>query len=129
MSEIGIAARFNGPPGSGNGGYSCGVLAAFIDGTCRVRLHVPPPLDTALTVRRVDSGGVQMYDGDTLVGSAVPAALALEVPPAPTLAQAVEASKGYLHHENHSYPTCFVCAGLPRFLCRGGSQKAFGFAG
>ena len=44
-----IPSRFNGPPDSGNGGYSCGVLAAFIDGPARVRLHVPPPLDKSAT--------------------------------------------------------------------------------
>ena len=45
MAVVSIPSRFNGPPLSGNGGYSCGVLAAFIDGPAQVRLHVPPPLD------------------------------------------------------------------------------------
>ena len=40
-TQVTIPARYNGPPDSGNGGYSCGVLAAFIDGPARVRLHSP----------------------------------------------------------------------------------------
>ena len=32
MSDtVTIASRFNGPADSGNGGYSCGLLAAFIE--------------------------------------------------------------------------------------------------
>ena len=53
-----IASRFNGPPNSGNGGYSCGVLAAFIDGPASIRLHVPPPLDAPLHVECTDAGDV-----------------------------------------------------------------------
>ena len=68
MSDtVTIASRFNGPADSGNGGYSCGLLAAFIDGPARVRLHAPPPLDTPLAVVRHADGRVDMRDGDTVV--------------------------------------------------------------
>jgi len=83
MTEIKIPGRFNGPPLSGNGGYSCGVLAAFIDGPSRVRLHVPLPLDRELRVVEAQDGRVEMYDGDTLVGSGVPAQETIEPPAAP----------------------------------------------
>jgi hypothetical protein len=39
-----IPARFNGPPGSGNGGYSAGLFAG--GARCEVTPRVPPPLDT-----------------------------------------------------------------------------------
>jgi hypothetical protein len=104
-----IAARFNGPPNSGNGGYSCGALAAFIDGPARVRLHVPPPLDKSLTVTESDDGIVQMHDGETLVGSGGSATLDLELPAPPSLAEAKEAMKGYPCYEDHAFPSCFVC--------------------
>lgn len=107
--SVTIAARFNGPPGSGNGGYSCGILAAFIDGPARVRLHVPPPLDVPLDVRVTDDGGVSMFDGDRPVGTAFPAALELEAPAAPTLALAKAAAGRYPCYEGHIFPTCFVC--------------------
>ncbi len=107
--SITIPSRYNGPPNSGNGGYSCGVLAVLLEGAARVRLFTPPPLDKAMTVSCHEDGHVEMHDGDTLVGSAFPVDLDLEVPPAPTLAQATEASRSFPCYENHAYPSCYVC--------------------
>lgn len=105
---ITIPARFNGPPDSGNGGYSCGALAAFIDGPARVRLHLPPPLERPLTVRNTD-GGVEMFDGEARVASAVPVELELAAPDAPSAEQATDAASRYACYQNHVFPTCFVC--------------------
>ncbi len=107
--QVSIPGRFNGPPNSGNGGYSCGVLAAFIDGPARVRLHAPPPLDTPLRVSHGDDGAVQMHDGDTLVGTAVPAPLELDIPAAPSPAEAEQAMSRFPCYEGHVFGTCFVC--------------------
>lgn len=110
MTEsITIASRFNGPADSGNGGYSCGLLASFVDGPARVRLHVPPPLDTPLTIVRHADGRIEMRDGDTVVGTAWPAPLQLDVPPAPGLAAAEDAATRFRFYEGHLFPTCFVC--------------------
>ena len=108
-AAVTVPSRFNGPPDSGNGGYSCGVLAAHIDGPARVRLHAPPPLDTAMDVRGTPDGGAAMYAGETLVGSGLPAALELDVPPAPSIDEAADAASRYACYENHVFPTCFVC--------------------
>lgn len=107
--SISIPSRYNGPPESGNGGYSCGVLAILLEGAARVRLLSPPPLDTAMAVSCHEDGHLEMHNGDTLVAAAYPAELDLDVPPAPTLEQAREASKAYLCYENHAYPRCYVC--------------------
>ena len=109
MKQIHIPARFNGPSGSGNGGYSCGVLAAFIKGPCKVRLHVPPPLDRTLSVHCGDDGKFEMLDGETVVGTAVAESLELDIPVPPSVQRAEQASKGFLCFEQHEYPTCFVC--------------------
>jgi len=110
MDELVIPGRFNGPPGSGNGGYSCGVLAAQLNSSaCKVRLHIPPPLDRPLSVHKHGTERVEMQDGETLVGTATAAVLEMDIPQAPLLEHAERASKGYLCHEEHSYPTCFVC--------------------
>ena len=115
QKQVTIPSRFNGPPASGNGGYSCGVLAAFIDGPARVRLHVPPPLDTPLDVQLDSAGAVEMYDGDVLVGSGAPLQFDLDVPASPGLAAAQEAMTRYASREEHIFPTCFVCGpGRPR---------------
>ena len=102
--EILIDRRYNGPPGSGNGGYTCGVLAAYVGEPAEVTLRSPPPLDTAM---RFD--GERLWDGETLVAEARPAELELD-PPAPiTFDAARRASARYPGFEQHDYPTCFVC--------------------
>jgi len=107
--ELRIAAKFNGPPTSGNGGYSCGLLAAYVEGPARVRLLIPPPLDTPLRISQAEDGQVDMFDGETLVGSAWPASLDMDIPSAPSLEQARAASKRYVAMANHNFPTCYVC--------------------
>ena len=108
MEELLIAQRFCGPPNSGNGGYSCGLLSKNITGACRVRLHQPPPLERALTITKAE-GQWFLKDGDQLIGSAQPAELTLVPPAPPTFEQARGAEKNYLGHTQHSFPTCFVC--------------------
>ncbi|MBT8038830.1 MAG: hypothetical protein HKO85_08345 [Xanthomonadales bacterium] len=103
-----IPARFNGPPDSGNGGYSCGVLASAIEGPARVRLHRPPPLDRDLDLRASDDG-VALFDGETRIASGAAAPLELDIPCAPSLDQARQATRRYPCYQGHVFPTCFVC--------------------
>lgn len=103
-----IGSRFNGPPSSGNGGYSCGVVAEGIDGIAQVRLRVPPPLDRALSLES-DGRSSVLRDGDLVVGEAVAAELDLAVPGFPGWDAAEEAAKGYVGFDDHPFPTCFVC--------------------
>ncbi|HUQ58211.1 hypothetical protein [Lentzea sp.] len=105
MSTVRVAARFNGPPGSGNGGYSAGLLAACVDArTVSVRLRKPIPLDRDMQVRDGD-----LVDGENLIASAEPAALDLEVPAVPTLDEAREAAAKVPWRDRHPFPTCFGC--------------------
>lgn len=109
MSEtVTIAARYNGPPKSGNGGYACGLAARFIDGPAEVSLRAPPPLDTALDVVREDARVLLRY-ADKDVAIAKPAALDLTAPPAPDRAGATRAAQNFLGHTRHTFPGCFVC--------------------
>ena len=103
-----IEARFHGPPGSGNGGYSCGTVARFIDGPAEVTLRTPPPLDTPLEVQRREDE-IMLLDGETLVATARPTQVDLEVPPPVSLDAARHAAERYPWREEHPYPTCFVC--------------------
>lgn len=104
-----IDPRFNGPPASGNGGYSCGLLAAHLDGPAEVSLRLPPPLDKNLTVERT-TAGVRALDGDSVVLEAVPTRLELTPPPAPSSATARAASEASpFRDERHPFPTCFTC--------------------
>ena len=108
LETITIPARFNGPPGSANGGYACGLVAALLGGHAEVTLRRPPPLDRPLPVRR---GGdrVEIVDGETLVAEAEPASVELDVPEPVSVDEAREASRDYVGFRAHAYPTCFVC--------------------
>jgi hypothetical protein len=108
LGALTIAARFNGPAGSGNGGYVCGLLAREIQGPSEVSLRAPPPLDTPLALAHA-GGTVRLMHGDAVIAEARPATFALAVPRAPTAAQAEAARARYRGLLNHRYPTCFVC--------------------
>lgn len=103
-----IERRFRGPPESGNGGYSCGVLGVQMPGPAEVTLRIPPPLDTELRLLR-QGERARLYAGETLVAEAEPATVDLEVPPPVDFEEAVKASRGYPWFEGHPFPTCFVC--------------------
>lgn len=108
-TAVRIDRRFCGPPDSGNGGYSCGLLANALGGSdVEVMLKVPPPLDRELTVEA--KGEVaRLLDGDTVVAEAKLRRVDLDVPSPPTLEQARAAEAGYSGQANHIFPTCFVC--------------------
>lgn len=112
MRTITIDERFHGPPDSGNGGYTCGLLASQVDGQVTVALRSPPPLDTPLQVNDADQHGVvAVYDRDVLVATATPSAPVRSEPPAEVdtaTAQAATATYRGLTHD-HIFPTCWVC--------------------
>ncbi len=79
-AAIRIPARFNGPPGSANGGYACGLVAgAMAVDSAEVTLRLPPPLETDLAV---ESQGqrISLRDGGRLVAEGRPTVVALRLP-------------------------------------------------
>jgi hypothetical protein len=111
VDTIEVPARFNGPRDSGNGGYTCGLVAAVLgDGPAEVTLKAPPPLDRPLSVQRVD-GGVVARDGEVVVAEGRPVELELDpLPPVAVDVAAATAPGGpFLDPERHPYPSCFVC--------------------
>jgi hypothetical protein len=103
-----VPGRYNGPPGSANGGYMCGLVAGVLGGVAEVTLRLPPPLDRELEVVRED-GRVEIRDGEEIVAEAEEAALDVEVPAAVSVEEAAEASRRYAGFLHHAYNTCFVC--------------------
>ncbi|MFI5494672.1 PaaI family thioesterase [Actinoplanes sp. NPDC051859] len=101
-----IPARYNGPPGSGNGGWSAGTFAeaagASVDGRAYVvTLRVPPPLATELTLtggKVLDPAGTLVAEvaADADAGAGVPVADPAEAGPYPGLSA-------------HPFPGCYVC--------------------
>jgi hypothetical protein len=106
-----IPARFSGPPGSANGGYTCGRLAQLVGvEEVEVSLREPPPLERPLSVVR-DGDRVELRDGDTLVAEGRPTELLFDVPdavPRGEVADAQEAGREIWTAE-HPFPTCVVC--------------------
>jgi hypothetical protein len=104
-----IERRFRGPPQSGNGGYTSGMLAAAAATPVEVRLMKPPPLEQPLSIREdADGSRLLLLDGDATVASASPKTFELEVPKPPTYSEALAAVSGYEGFREHAYPGCFV---------------------
>jgi hypothetical protein len=103
-----VPGRFNGPPDSGNGGYTCGLVAGLVGGVAEVTLRLPPPLDRELDVVH-DDVRVEIRDGGRLVAEAEPVELAIDVPAPVSQAEAERASRNYAGFAHHAYDTCFVC--------------------
>ncbi|MDY7086032.1 MAG: hypothetical protein SYR96_13095 [Actinomycetota bacterium] len=104
-----IPARFNGPPTSGNGGWSAGAFAVEAGARLgapplEVTLRVPPPLDTPLTYA---DGSV--HDGGTLVATVGEATGEIPAVTPVSLDAAVEAARAYEGFTRHPFPTCYVC--------------------
>jgi hypothetical protein len=106
-----IGAGFAGPPGSGNGGYAAGVFAGLIAGGARVTLRRPIPLDVPLDAVPMGDGAAVRH-GDTLIAEVVPHRLDLDVPAAPTIAEAAEAGAMAPGLRRNRYEHCFVCGRL-----------------
>jgi hypothetical protein len=110
-TELVIAGRFRGPARSGNGGYTCGALAALAPpdwDAVTVRLSQPPPLEVAMTVTRSEELLVASYDG-TEVARAQPADHDPQPVPAIDAATARGAEAAYPGLTAHPFPTCFSC--------------------
>lgn len=108
---LSIPAFFNGPPQSGNGGYTCGRVAEFVDAeVAEISLRSPPPLETPLDVVR-DGDRVSVVHGDTLVALGAPSDLLVDMPdavPAAEVESAQEAGRARWS-DGHPFPTCVVC--------------------
>jgi hypothetical protein len=110
-TELVVASRYRGPARSGNGGYTCGALAALAPSawpTVTVRLSQPPPLDVAMSVTRSDELLVASYDGAE-VARAQQAGHDPEPVPPVDRATATAAAAAYPGLAAHPFPTCFSC--------------------
>lgn len=102
-----IESRFNGPPGSGNGGYCAGRFATAIAGSgpAEVTLRRPPPLGVPLTTY---AGEVRDPQGD-LIAEVHPTEAFEAVVLAVDAATARAVSAEYPGFTDHPFPTCYVC--------------------
>ncbi|MEV6273735.1 hypothetical protein [Nocardia sp. NPDC051832] len=103
MTVLQISRRFNGPPGSGNGGYVAGLLAERHPAAIvTVLLRNKPPLETPLHLRDGN-----LLDGTTLIAESRAGAFERDVPQAVSFGTAEAASSSY--QSNDIFAGCFVC--------------------
>lgn len=109
-----VPRRFNGPLDSGNGGYSAGLIATFVEGTAEVNLRAPVPLDVTLDVVQETEGAISVMDAATPIADARPVSgIDLDVPAPVTPDEAHTASASYEGVSDGLFSHCFVC-GLSR---------------
>lgn len=105
-----IAARFNGPDHSGNGGYVGGLLAEEHGGSVVTStLRQPPPLDVGLSWERHGDELRLLTAGGAVVGSAVTGAFDVEPPAAPDAEEAALGLSTYPGFLHHPFSRCFTC--------------------
>ena len=122
MSTLIVPSRFNGPPASGNGGYSCGILAARFDGPCAVSLRRPVPLDRPLDVEPANGLGSGIAgdaanpeplrvsaDGELIAEAVAAPELAPWSGPTVDLDLARDATSRFVSPASGFFDHCFVC--------------------
>ncbi|MGZ4631017.1 MAG: hypothetical protein ACXV2G_00015 [Actinomycetes bacterium] len=105
-----IDVRFSGPPGSANGGYVSGRLAALLPAVpvVEVTLRQPPPLQTRLDATATDDMATLTFGG-SLIAEAVPAGLTHDVVDQVDFETAAAAMARYDGLQQHPFPGCFAC--------------------
>lgn len=112
VTSLTVDARFCGPPGCANGGYLAGLLARRSPQLLCVRLERPTPLGRPLEIIADEAGGLRLEHSGMIYARARPTSLALQVPPALSYRDALEASRHFVGFTRHAFPSCFVCGPL-----------------
>ncbi len=118
-----VPARFNGPPGSANGGYFAGRLAACLlavsaggapAAPITVTLRKPPPLQEPMDLVPADAAEtLAARIGNVLIAEAEPFSGGFDEVEPVTFDEARKAAEYYGGLVEHPFPTCFSC-GLAR---------------
>ena len=119
-----VAPLHAGPPGTGNGGWVCGLLTERLDDlvpaegdltAATVRLSAPTPLGRPLrwevdgTVADGAELAVHLLDGDTLLGTARRTTAPDLTFPAAVDLEAARAAAAGVDASDHPFPGCYVC--------------------
>lgn len=104
-----VSGRFCGPPKSGNGGYSAGLLGKHLGPEVEVTLKRPIPVDDSLHVVVDGEGAATLVHGLAEIASARVAELDLDIPEAVSFSSAAEARSKFPGYSAHPFPNCFVC--------------------
>lgn len=110
---ITVDPRYCGPPGTGNGGYVAGLLAAGLGGTGEVTLRRPAPLGVPMTISPGADGLLSLGNGTAVVATIAPVGpLEVSLPAPVSVGDArAAAARSRLRQrpQEHPFPGCFVC--------------------
>ena len=115
MSTLLVPPAFHGPPGSGNGGWCAGAIAALcgtgtaLGRTVEVTLRLPPPLEVPLPVHEEDGTFTALDPEGRTVLSARVVEQGLEPSDPVDAAVARAAEPDFVGHRAHAFPGCFSC--------------------
>jgi hypothetical protein len=109
--KILVASRFCGPPTSGNGGYSSGLVAQLVPSPAECTLRKPIPIERELRAETRVDGGAVLLDGEEVVIDAAALIGDFEVPRSFPLeyASKIDSREMSPAFHNHPFPTCFTC--------------------
>ena len=100
------------PLHSGNGGYTAGRLAAFVDGPAEVTLRLPPPLDRPLTVAE-RTAACCLLDGEALVAEARPGSARRRGAGRRHVRRGREGCSHHVRFTGENFSECFTCGIRP----------------
>ncbi len=114
-----VPARFNGPPGSANGGYFSGRLAAYLlavsggnppPAAITVTLRKPPPLQEPMDLVWAEAPGTLVAKiGTVVVAEAEPFSGGFDEVEPVSFEEARKAAEYYGGLVEHPFPACFSC--------------------
>lgn len=107
--EVRVPSRFCGPPGSGNGGYTAGLLGKQFGSRAEVTLRRPIPLDEPLEITSDSSHHSVLWHDGFGIAEAHAAELDLDVPRGVSFSHAATARVRFPGYRVHPFPHCFVC--------------------
>ncbi|HEX7962948.1 MAG TPA: hypothetical protein VF493_23765 [Terriglobales bacterium] len=106
--RIVIARRFCGPPDSGNGGYSSGLLAIALSQNAECTLRKPVPIERELLIEARGDGAVLLDNRDVVIECRAAGIELLPQPPV-SFSEAQQAASNSPAMLDHPFPTCFTC--------------------
>jgi len=109
VHDVLVPGRFCGPPGSGNGGYTVGLVGKHLGPQVEVTLKRPIPLDRVIQVVTDGHSAATLVDGNVEIGSARRAALDIDIPEGVSFPRAARARANFAGYRAHPFPNCFVC--------------------
>ncbi|MEI1279599.1 hypothetical protein V6Z05_14820 [Leptospira venezuelensis] len=115
VDNIIMSQRFCGPPKTGNGGFTAGILVeAAKTNRAEIRLLNPTPVEKSIILESENGQRAAIYDDSkkilaTLQSISVEDFPKYKLPVVPDLEEAKRISAFYPGFTTHPFPTCFVC--------------------